>query len=70
MKTFLASLLLITPLLLFFSTSIAQDEPVRVVWQVTSFDISANLRNVLLMQLQLSMLRIWTGSGIDLSSAS
>src|SRR6266850_5531004 len=42
MKTFLA-LLLITLLLSFSWTSTAQDEPVRVVWQVTGFEISANL---------------------------
>jgi tetratricopeptide (TPR) repeat protein len=43
MKTLLASLLPITLLLSFSSTSTAQDEPVRVVWQVTGFDINANL---------------------------
>ncbi len=44
MKTLLATALLSILLLSFGSTSTAQNETARVLWQVRSFDINANLR--------------------------
>jgi tetratricopeptide (TPR) repeat protein len=44
MKTLLATILLSVLLLSFGSTSTAQDETARVIWQVRSFDINANLQ--------------------------
>ena len=44
MKTLLATILLSIFLLSFLSTSTAQDETARVIWQVRSFDIVANLQ--------------------------